>query len=67
VTVVLPVLGCVPFQPPEAVQLVVLIEVQLKVVVALGATEVLANVNEGAPGGSAANAASAWMKPYPEE
>jgi hypothetical protein len=67
VIVVLPVVACVPLQPPVAVQLVVLMDDHVRVVVAPAVSEVLASFKVGAPGGSAANAASAWMNPYPDE
>jgi hypothetical protein len=47
------------------VQPVVLIDIHVRVAVLPGVTEVLSNVNVGAPGRSAANAASAWIKPEP--
>ncbi len=64
--VVLPLVACVPLQPPEAVQLVVLIDIHDSVVVPPAASVVVANFRVGAPGerlASDVSAASAWMNP----
>jgi hypothetical protein len=63
VIVALPLVAWVPVQLPEAVQAVVLMELQVRVAVPPEVTEVLSNVRVGAPGGSPDNTVSAWINP----
>lgn len=65
-TVCVPLVANVPLQPPDAVQLVALLDDHVIVVELPDTTLEAAAVSVGGPGGIKARAAVAWTKPKPE-